>query len=131
MSQDGHPSSAEERDRQPQSESSEKPAPPVAGQRPHSVTHHGVTLEDPWQWLRDPGYPAVEDPEVLAYLNAENDYFDAMMTPHQALIDVIFEEIKARQQPDLSSVPWRRGRLVLPVAVRGGGPVQGVAALAR
>ena len=109
MSQDGHPSSAEERDRQPQTESSEKPAPPVAGQRPHSVTHHGVTLQDPWQWLRDPCYPAVEAPEVLAYLNAENDYFEAMMAPHQALIDVIFEEIKARQQPDLSSVPWRLG----------------------
>ena len=83
--------------------------PPVAGQRPHSFTRHGVTIEDPWHWLRDPSYPNVSDADVLAYLVAENEYFEATMSPHRALIDTIFEEIKARQQPDLSSVPWRRG----------------------
>ena len=85
------------------------PSPPAAGQRPHSVTHHGITIEDPWHWLRDPGYPTVEDAEVLAYLAAENEYFEAAMSPHKELVDTIFEEIKARQQPDLSSVPWKRG----------------------
>ena len=85
------------------------PTPPVAEQRPHSVTHHGVTLEDPWHWLRDPGYPTVEDPDVLAYLTAENEYFEASMAPHRPLVDAIFEEIKGRQQLDLSSVPWQRG----------------------
>ena len=83
--------------------------PPVADQRPHSVTHHGVTINDPWNWLRDPEYPTVNDPEVLAYLQAENEYFEAFMAPHRQLVDEIFEEIKARQQPDLSSVPWKRG----------------------
>ena len=85
------------------------PVPPVAEQRPYSSTHHGVTIDDPWHWIRDPGYPQVEDPDVLAYLTAENDYFEAEMSPHRGLMDTIFEEIKARQQPDLSSVPWRRG----------------------
>ena len=85
------------------------PAPPVAGQRPYSFTRHGVTIEDPWRWLRDPGYPAVEDADVLAYLTAENEYFEAVMSPRRELVDAIFEEIKARQQPDLSGVPWRRG----------------------
>ena len=85
------------------------PTPPVAGQRPHSAVHHGVTIEDPWHWLRDPGYPAVEDADVLAYLRAENEYFEAAMEPHRELVDTIFEEIKGRQQADLSSVPWRRG----------------------
>ena len=85
------------------------PTPPVAGQRPHSSTHHGVTIEDPWHWLRDPGYPTVNDADVLAYLTAENEYFEASMFPRKELIDTIFEEIKARQQPDLSSVPWKRG----------------------
>ena len=84
-------------------------APPVAGQRPHSFTHHGITVEDPWSWLRDPDYPTVDDADVLAYLEAENDYFDAIMSPHQELIDTIFEEIKARQQPDQASVPWKDG----------------------
>ena len=83
--------------------------PPSAEQRPHSYTIHGITVDDPWHWLRDPGYPTVEDAEVLAYLKAENDYFEASMSPHKELIDTIFEEIKARQQPDLSSVPWKRG----------------------
>ena len=83
--------------------------PPVADRRPYSSTHHGVTIEDPWHWLRDPGYPTVNDADVLAYLTAENEYFEAMMSPHRELMDTIFEEIKARQQPDLSSVPWKRG----------------------
>ncbi len=86
-----------------------RPKPPLAERRPYSITHHGVTIEDPWNWLRDPAYPTVEDADVLAYLTAENEYFEAAMGPHQGLIDTLFEEIKARQQPDLSSVPWRRG----------------------
>ena len=90
-------------------EQTHRTSPPVAGQRPHSFTHHGVTIDDPWHWLRDPGYPTVEDPGILAYLNAENEHFEAVMAPHRGLVDTLFEEIKARQQPDLSSVPWRRG----------------------
>ena len=83
--------------------------PPSAEKRLHSFSHHGVTIDDPWHWLRDPGYPAVEDAGVLAYLTAENEYFEASMAPHRELVDTIFEEIKARLQPDMSSVPWRRG----------------------
>ena len=85
------------------------PIPPVADQRPHTHTHHGVNIEDPWHWLRDSGYPTVEDADVLEYLQAENEYFQEIMSPYQALTDTIFEEIKARVQPDLSSVPWKRG----------------------
>ena len=88
--------------------SATEPTPPVAGERPHSFTRHGVAIEDPWHWLRDAAYPTVEDTDVLAYLAAENDYFEARMSPHSELTAAIFEEIKARQQPDLSSVPWKR-----------------------
>ena len=83
----------------------DRPTPPVADTRPHSFTHHGITIEDPWHWLRDPNYPTVEDPDVLAYLTAENEYFDAVMSPHKDLTETIYEEIKGREQPDLSSVP--------------------------
>ena len=83
--------------------------PPVADQRPHTYTHHGITIEDPWHWLRDKGYPTVDDADVLAYLVAENEYFQELMSPYQELTDTIFREIKAREQPDLSSVPWKRG----------------------
>ena len=48
------------------------PKPPVAATRPHSFTAHGVTIEDPWAWLKDPSYPEVTDRQVLAYLEEEN-----------------------------------------------------------
>ena len=83
----------------------DRSTPLVADTRPHSFTHHGITIEDPWHWLRDPNYPTVEDPDVLAYLTAENEYFDAVMSPHKDLTETIYEEIKGREQPDLSSVP--------------------------
>ena len=83
--------------------------PPVAGQRPYSVTHHGITIEDPWQWLQDDDFPTVDDPDVLRYLVAENNYFDAVMEPYQGLIDTIFEEIAGRQPAELLSLPQKIG----------------------
>ena len=79
--------------------------PPIAAKRPHSFTHHGITVEDPYFWLRDPSYPTVDDPDVLAYLKAENAWFEAQMAPVAALKDRIFEELKGRVQPDDASVP--------------------------
>jgi len=84
-------------------------APPVAERRDHSFSHHGITVEDPYSWLRDAGYPAVDDPEVLAYLEAENAYFEHVMKPHKALTDTIFEELKSRLKLDDEAVPWRDG----------------------
>ena len=66
-------------------------------------------MEDPWHWLEDEDYPTVDDEDVLAYLEAENDYFDATMAPYQDLIDAIFEEIEGRQPVELTSLPRRRG----------------------
>jgi oligopeptidase B len=89
------------------------PPPPAAEQRPFCYERHGVTIEDPWHWLRDPKYPDVSDPDVLAYLNAENAYFEAAMTPHQPLIGQLFEEMKGRIKEDDSSVPIRDGDFLL------------------
>ena len=83
--------------------------PPVAGQRPHSFTHHGITVHDPWHWLQDQDFPTVDDEDVLAYLEAENAYFETSMAPHQDLIDTIFKEIEGRQPAQLTSLPRRRG----------------------
>ena len=83
--------------------------PPVAEPRPHRFTRHGVTIEDPYAWLRDADYPTVDDPDVLAYLRAENAHFDAVMAPVQPLVEELFEEIKAREKPDDASVPLRDG----------------------
>jgi oligopeptidase B len=88
---------------------SDLPPPPRAEQRQHGFEHHGQRIEDPYAWLRDPGYPEVKDADVLAYLNAENAYFEAAMAPHRALIDELFEEMKGRIKEDESSVPIRDG----------------------
>jgi oligopeptidase B len=85
------------------------PSPPTAEQRPYSYERHGVTIEDPWHWLRDPKYPDVSDPDVLAYLKAENAYFESAMAPHQGLMSELFEEMKGRIKEDDSSVPIRDG----------------------
>jgi oligopeptidase B len=95
--------------------------PPVAERRPHSTTRHGVTIEDPWAWLRDAGYPAVSDPAILAYLEAENAYFEAAMAPHAALVETLFEEMKGRLKPDDASVPQRDGDWLYWWAFRPGG----------
>ncbi len=85
------------------------PAPPRAEQRPFHYERHGVTIEDPWAWLRDKDYPNVQDEDVLAYLKAENAYFEAAMAPHKALTDELFEEMKARIKEDDSTVPLKDG----------------------
>ena len=85
------------------------PKPPAAEVRPHTYRHHGIAVEDPYRWLKDDAYPNVEDADVLAYLRAENAYFEAMMAPHRDLVETIFQELKGRQQPDDASVPVRDG----------------------
>ncbi len=60
------------------------PTPPVADKRPHQSTHHGITLTDDYYWLKDQGYPTVDDKDVLAHLKAENAYFEAQMAPQAA-----------------------------------------------
>ena len=88
------------------------PAPPVAATRPYSFERHGVTIEDPWAWLRDPGYPHVTDKDVLAYLEAENAYYDAVMAPLKPLADTLFSEMRGRIKEDDATVPQKDGDYV-------------------
>ncbi|RSU46610.1 S9 family peptidase [Sphingomonas sp. S-NIH.Pt15_0812] len=97
------------------------PQPPVAAQRPHSFTRHGVTIDDPYAWLKDPDYPEVGDPDILAYLEAENAYFEAVMAPHRPLVDRLYEEMKARIKEDESSVPQKDGDWLYWAAFETGG----------
>ncbi|WP_155263163.1 S9 family peptidase [Sphingomonas segetis] len=97
------------------------PAPPTAPQRPYSYERHGVTISDPWHWLRDPKYPNVDDPDVLAYLKAENAYFEGWKAEHQGLLDQLFEEMKGRIKEDDSSVPIRDGDYLYWWAFKPGG----------
>jgi len=78
--------------------------PPRAAQRPHTLTSFGHDRQDPWYWLRNR-----EDPEVLAYLESENSYTDAVLSPLDRLRSDLFEEMKARILETDMSVPARRG----------------------
>ncbi len=80
---------------------------PQAAEKPFTATYHGMTLSDPYNWIRDPDYPDVNDQEVLGYLKAENDYFDAFLKPHQKLVDTLVEEFKGRTDETEESVPWQ------------------------
>lgn len=95
--------------------------PPVADRRPHRFTTHGITIEDPYAWLKDPDYPEVTAPDVLAYLAAENAYFESVMAPHQPLVDRLYEEMKARIKEDESSVPQKDGDWLYWTAYETGG----------
>jgi oligopeptidase B len=86
--------------------------PPVAETRPHAITQHGVTREDPYHWLRADNWQEVmQAPEKLpanirAYLEAENAYFaENFETAHAALTDTIFREIRGRIKEDDSGIP--------------------------
>jgi oligopeptidase B len=81
---------------------------PIAARKSHSFSHHGITLDDPYAWLRDSQYPTVNDPEILAYLAAENEYFEGFMQPIQPLVDELFEELKARRPAEDESVPYTK-----------------------
>jgi len=84
-------------------------SPPTAEKRDHSYTHHGITISDPYYWLKDQSYPTVDDPEVLNYLKAENAWFEAQMAPFKADTDALFKEMRARIKEDDSSVPQKDG----------------------
>lgn len=88
---------------------SDLPTPPVAATRAYSFERHGVTIEDPWAWLRDPGYPEVTDPDVLGYLEAENAYYEAVMAPLKPLADTLFQEMRGRIKEDDATVPQKDG----------------------
>ncbi|MEY4239436.1 MAG: hypothetical protein RL339_2037 [Pseudomonadota bacterium] len=83
--------------------------PPKAAKKPHSVTHHGITVTDDYAWLRDPGYPEVKDAEVLAHLQAENAWFESRMAGQQGRIDALFKEMRARIKEADKSVPQKDG----------------------
>ncbi len=83
--------------------------PPVAEKRAHSFTHHGITVEDPYHWLKDQSYPTIDDADVLAHLNAENAYFEAHMAAQKPLVEELFTEMRARIKEDDSSVPQKDG----------------------
>lgn len=77
---------------------------PIAARVPVERTHHGDTVVDEYEWLRDK-----ESPQVLEHLRAENAYTEVALKHLEPLREKIFGEIVARTQQTDLSVPSRRG----------------------
>ncbi len=92
------------RTRRPTSGGEPLPDPPVAARRPVELRAHGDVRVDEWYWLGDR-----EDPAVLAHLEAENAYTEAVMAPTVPLQEALYAEIVARIEETDLSVPVRKG----------------------
>ena len=80
------------------------PAPPIARIEHTETVLHGVTLTDNYAWLRQK-----EDPEVTAYLEAENAYAEALMAPLNRLREELYQEMLSHMKQTDVSVPFREG----------------------
>lgn len=75
---------------------------PRAAIVPHLMEKHGNTRIDNYYWLNDR-----ENPDVIAYLEAENSYFDEVMAPLENLRESLYNEMRARIREEDQSVPYR------------------------
>src|SRR3954453_14899041 len=78
--------------------------PPTAQRVPTKRTHHGDTVVDEYEWLRDK-----DSPHTLTYLEAENAYTEATTAHLSQLRERIFTEIRSRTKETDLSVPYRLG----------------------
>jgi oligopeptidase B len=78
--------------------------PPVASRRPHRHELHGDIRPDDYYWLRDR-----QDPEVIAYLEAENRYTESVLAPLQPRVDALYHELLERVDEDRIDVPVQDG----------------------
>src|SRR3954466_1992698 len=76
------------------------PTPPNAPRRPQTLEIHGDERVDDWYWLRNR-----DDPDVRAYLEAENAYAESVLAPAAPLRDRIYDEIGGRVQETDESAP--------------------------
>jgi oligopeptidase B len=77
---------------------------PIAKKIPTSRTLFGIELQDEYAWLRDK-----QDPEVLAYLEAENAHTKEVMAHTAGFQKKLYKEMLGRIKEDDSSVPARLG----------------------
>jgi oligopeptidase B len=80
------------------------PAPPIAKKVPHVTDINGHKLTDNYFWLRDK-----PNPEVRAYLEAENAYTDAVMKPTEPFQKKLYDEMLSRIKETDVDVPYKEG----------------------
>lgn len=75
---------------------------PAATKKTKELSVHGDLRIDNYYWLNKK-----ENPEVIDYLNAENDYTKSMMRHTEAFQKELFKEMKSRIKEDDTSVPYK------------------------
>jgi oligopeptidase B len=104
--------------------------PPVAPRRPSPRTLHGVTVTDDYAWLKDEKWqqvlrdPSVLDPDIRAYLEAENRYAETLLAQTEALQKTLVAEMRGRIKEDDSGVPTPDGPFAYLWRFREGGQHQ-------
>ncbi len=78
---------------------------PTVAKKPFEVTSPNGPRTDNYYWLRD---DTRKNPEMLAYLKAENDYADAKLAALKPLEDTLYKETVSHIKQDDSSVPYRK-----------------------
>ena len=80
------------------------PSPPIAPRRPVEREFSGITIADDYAWLENP-----DDPEVIAYLEAENAYLEQVLAATGDLRERLHQELMGRVQRTDMHVPVRMG----------------------
>ena len=92
-----------------------KISPPIAKKKPHTLTLHGHQRTDNYAWMKDPNWQTVmRDPAQLSsnireYLDAENNYLEAVLNDTTKMQKELFTELRARIKEDDSTVPEKDG----------------------
>lgn len=100
---------------------------PVAAKRETNRVVHGVTLSDPYAWLRADNWQEVmRKPDTLAgdiraHLESENAYAEAALSPLQGLKEALVKEMRGRIKEDDASVPAPDGEYAYGTRYREGG----------
>lgn len=76
--------------------------PPVAEKHPVELTIHGHTRIDNYYWLNER-----DNPDVIEYIEAENEYLAKMMSHTERLQDRLYTEMRGRIREDDQSVPYK------------------------
>lgn len=76
--------------------------PPDVEKKPKELVAHGDTRIDNYYWLNNR-----ENPEVISYLEAENEYTDKMLAHTEEFQDKLYNEMISRLKQDDESVPYK------------------------
>jgi len=82
----------------------EQSGAPMPERKPARLELHGDVRIDNYFWLKER-----DNPDVIAYLDAENAYTEKMMAPMHGMQELLFDEIKSRIKEDDESAPYKRG----------------------